>query len=76
MAVGYEDSWYVGQVDQKTKEKVRVNLLTKKNGFYHWPSHPDRDNVDPKFIIFPNVKGRKCKQKVPGQPGGRTKQHF
>lgn len=65
MAVAYEDNYYIGQVQDKTKDQVRVNFLIKKNEYFYWPQTSDRDYVNPKFILCPKVVvqylGRKYK---------------
>lgn len=67
VAVAYSgcDNCYIGQVEEKTQDNLRVNFLSKKNEFFYWPQIPDRDDVSPKFIVYPKVKvqclGRKYK---------------
>lgn len=38
------------------EDKVRINFLIQRNGFYYWPQIPDKAIVNPKFILKPTVK--------------------
>ena len=63
--MAYDNEWFIGQVMNIMEDKVRVNFLIERNGFYYWPQIPDKAFVNPKFIFKPTVKvaevGRKFK---------------
>lgn len=63
--MAYDNEWFIGQVMKIMEDKVRINFLIERNGFYYWPQIPDKAIVNPKFIFKPTVKvaevGRKFK---------------
>ena len=86
VAVAYSscDNCYIGQVEEKTQDNLRVSFLSKKKEFFYWPQIPDRDNVSPKFIVYPKVRvqclGRKYKvaeeEKINRAFAGFSKKYF
>ena len=55
VAVGYEDCFYVGEVEEKVDDETAIiNFMcgcSTKNTVYKWPLSPDKGRVHEKFVL-------------------------
>ena len=57
VAVAYEEDFFVGQIEKKLANKVRVTFLEqKKDTFFSWPKRKDRADIKPAFIFCRNLE--------------------
>ena len=57
VAVAYEEDFFVGQIEKKLANKVRVTFLEqKKDAFFSWPKRKDRADIKPAFLFCRNLE--------------------
>ncbi|XP_044179015.1 uncharacterized protein LOC114974427 [Acropora millepora] len=57
VAVAYEEDFFVGQIEKKLANKVRITFLEqKKDTFFSWPKRKDRADIKPAFIFCRNLE--------------------
>ena len=59
VAVGYEDQYYVGEVEEvKSETSAVINFMEqcdRKKTIFKWPDHTDPVTVDAQFVIDANL---------------------
>ena len=59
VAIGYEDQYYVGEVEEvKSETSAVINFMEqcdRKKTIFKWPDHADRVTVDAQFVIDANL---------------------
>ena len=57
VAVAYEEDFFIGQIEKKLANKVRVTFLEeRRDEFFSWPKRKDRADIKPAFISCPNLE--------------------
>ncbi|XP_068736138.1 M protein, serotype 6-like isoform X2 [Montipora capricornis] len=57
VAVAYEEDFFVGQIEKKLANKVRVTFLEeRRDEFFSWPKRKDRADIKPAFIFCRNLE--------------------